>query len=254
MRPSSDGVRRHLRLVGAQDLPGDLSHGLSNGMSHDLSTDLSTDLSNGQSTDPSGKPGAVDTSDSDLVEAFRIDPTAASAALWDRYYPFVRRVLVRAMGPGHDVDDLVQEVFLRLYRKLPSLREPAALRGFVLAISTRVLQGELRVRWVRRWLRLWDEGKEPEQSAVEVDRDAREALDRLYRILDGLPARHRTAFVLRHIENLELVDVAAGLGVSLATTKRWLTKISRRVVAQAKQDPILATYLQEGRDSALTHG
>jgi RNA polymerase sigma-70 factor, ECF subfamily len=193
--------------------------------------------------------------DVELVDAFRRDSAAASTAVWQRYYPLVRRVLARAMGPGNDVDDLVQEVFLRLYRKLPSLRDPASLRQFVLAITGHVLKGELRVRWLRRWLR-WgqDERDMPEQAGTDVDRDAREALVHLYRILDGLPPRRRAVFVLRHIEGLELQDVAAALDISPATTKRWLAKTSWRVFAQARRDPTLAPYLQEGRDPALTHG
>jgi RNA polymerase sigma-70 factor, ECF subfamily len=202
------------------------------------------------------QPSAGVADDVDLVAAFRLDATNASAAIWERYYPLVRRVLARAIGPRHDVEDLVQEVFLRLYRKLPSLRDPALLRNFILAITAHVLKGDLRTRWLRRWLR-WgheDQGEMPEPATEDVDRDAREALGRLYRILDGLSPRHRAAFVLRHIEGLELLDVAAALGISLATAKRWLPRISLRVFAQAKGDPTLAPYLQEGRDPALTHG
>ena len=225
MSRSPDSVKRHIRLVGARDFPVDAA------------ADAEAD-------------------DIELVAAFRMDASkaSASAAVWDRYYPLVRRVLARAIGPQHDVEDLVQEVFLRLYRKLPGLRDPTSLRSFVLAITARVLQGELRTRWVRRWLRLWDDGETSEQPATDVDREAREALSRLYRILDGLAPRHRAAFVLRYIEGLELVDVATAIGVSLATVKRWLAKISGRVLAQASRDPVLAPYLQEGRGSALTHG
>jgi RNA polymerase sigma-70 factor, ECF subfamily len=225
MARGPDTLKRHIRLVGTGEFPIDAAAG-----------------------------PAVD--ETALVAAFRADASkaAASAAVWDRYYPLVRRVLGRAIGPEHDVEDLVQEVFLRLYRKLPDLRDPSSLRSFVLAITTRVLQAELRTRWLRRWLRLADDGDVLEQPATDVDGEAREALSHLYRILDGLAPRHRAAFVLRYIEGLELVDVAAAIGVSLATVKRWLAKMSGRVLAQAARDPILATYLQEGRDAALTNG
>jgi RNA polymerase sigma-70 factor (ECF subfamily) len=221
MPRGSDSVKGHLRLVGTPDVSA-----------------------NGE------------VADADLVAAFRLDPgkAPASAAIWDRYYPLVRRVLARAMGPGQDVEDLVQEVFLRLYRKLPGLRDPASLRSFVLAITARVLKGELRMRWLGRWLRPRGDGETPEEQAADADDVAREAVRRLYRILDGLGPRHRAAFVLRHIEGLELSDVAGALGVSLATVKRWLAKISGRVLAQARRDPVLDPYLREGRDSALTHG
>jgi RNA polymerase sigma-70 factor (ECF subfamily) len=184
--------------------------------------------------------------DVELVSSFVRDYPGAAAAIWDRYYPFVRQVVARAMGPADEPDDLVQEVFLRLYRKLPSLREPAALRAFVLSIVTRVVKGELRTRWLRRWLRPFGDGEPPELPADDQDLEAREALQRFYAILDGLGATHRAAFVLRHVQGLELVDVAAAVGVSLATIKRWLPRISRRVLAQAERDPLLAPYLALG--------
>jgi RNA polymerase sigma-70 factor (ECF subfamily) len=147
------------------------------------------------------------------------------------------------VGPAEDVEDLVQEVFLRLYRKLDSLRDPSSLRSFVLCITTRVVQTELRVRWFRRWLGLSSDGELPDHAAEAPDLEARDALARFYRILDRLSAKHRSAFVLRYVEGLELTEVAGAMGVSLATIKRWLPRVSRRVFAQAVGDPMLALYV-----------
>jgi len=192
--------------------------------------------------------------DVELVSSFVRDYPGAAAAIWDRYYPFVRQVLARALGPADEPDDLVQEVFLRMYRKLPSLRDPSALRAFVLSIAMRVVKGELRSRWLRRWLRPASDGADREILADDADLEAREALARFYRILDGLGADHRTAFVLRYVEGLELVEVAAALDISLATIKRWLPRIARRVLAQAERDPLLAPYVDVGSFPGALHG
>jgi RNA polymerase sigma-70 factor (ECF subfamily) len=183
--------------------------------------------------------------DAALVAGFRRGEEWAAAGLWDRYAPLVRRVLFRALGPGQEIEDLVQETFLRLYRKLPELREVEACRGFVLTIATRVLQGELRSRWLRRWLGLSSDGNVPEQEAESADLEARDALHRFYVLLNRLGPKQRTAFVLRHIEGLELTEVAAAIGVSLATLKRWLPRITRRLHAQAASDPLLRGYLAD---------
>ena len=186
--------------------------------------------------------------DADLVAAFLRKDVWAPAAIWGRYYPLVRRIAFRASGPGRDVDDIIQEVFLRLFRRLPGLRDPSALRAFVLAITVRVIKGEQRVRWLKRWLGLFPEGEAPDDEAGDdaADHEARQALERFYAILDRLSPKHRTAFVLRYVENLELGDVADALDVSLATIKRWLPRIAQRVFAQAKGDPALAPYLAGG--------
>ena len=191
--------------------------------------------------------------DEDLVAAFVRREPGAPAALWDRYYPLVRRIAYRTSGPGREVDDVIQEVFIRLYRKLPALRDPAALRPFVLAVTVRVIKSEQRLRWVKRWLGLFHDGETPEDRPGDgADLDAREALARFYAILDRLSGEHRTAFVLRYVEELDLGEVAAALGVSLATIKRWLPRIARRVFAQAKNDPLLAPYLAGGSFGGMT--
>jgi RNA polymerase sigma-70 factor (ECF subfamily) len=196
-----------------------------------------------------GSEAMPESTDADLVAAWGRGNPSASSAIWGRFYPLVRRVLCRSMGPGQDVDDLIQEVFLRLFRKLPSLRDPAALRSFVLSIATHVVQGELRGRWFRRWLGLSSDGKLPEGTADDPDHEAREALDRFYGILDRLSAKDRATFVLRHVEELELTDVAGALGVSLATVKRRLPRVTKRVFALAAGDPVLAGYLSRaGRE------
>lgn len=196
----------------------------------------------------------LDRSDAELVSGFLRQEDWASAAIWDRFYPQVRRLLCRTFGPGHDVEDLVQEVFLRLYRKLPALRDASSLPGFVVTITTRVSQTELRTRWLKRWLALFDDGAVPECPSTDPDMDAREALSRFYRILDRLTPKHRAAFVLRHIEGMELVDVAAAVGVSLATIKRWLPRIARRVYAQAERDPMLSPYISLDGSLVVVHG
>jgi RNA polymerase sigma-70 factor (ECF subfamily) len=59
-------------------------------------------------------------------------------------------------------------------------------------------------------------------------------------------AEARMAFVLRHVEGLELTEVAAALDVSLATAKRRLQHADKRLRAAAERDPLLANYVHHG--------
>src|SRR3954470_11759296 len=63
--------------------------------------------------------------DAELVSALRADDPAAPAMLWARCSPAVGRLLAKALGPCLEIEDLTQEVFLRVFVRLPSLREPA---------------------------------------------------------------------------------------------------------------------------------
>jgi RNA polymerase sigma-70 factor (ECF subfamily) len=175
------------------------------------------------------------------------DP-GAHAAIWDRYAPLVRRILVRSIGPGGEVDDQVQEVFLRFYRNRALLRDPAALRSFLFGITLRVAASELRSRRIRSWLHLTKDGVLTEPEGPRIDTDAREAVKRLYAILDRLDANSRLAFVLHYVDGWELVDVAEAFSVSLATVKRRLARVSVRVFASAQADSLLVQYLGEAAD------
>lgn len=183
--------------------------------------------------------------DAALVDAVRARMPRAAGRLWDRYSAMVRRILRRILGPSMDVEDAVQEAFLRLFRDLDSLRDPAALRSFLIGITLHVAKSELRRRRARRWLLLSDDGAlaEPAAAADPAEHDQRAALVQLYRVLDRLSAERRAVFVLRYVEGLELSDLAAVLGCSLATTKRRVADAAKRVCALAAGDPTLAPYV-----------
>lgn len=182
--------------------------------------------------------------DAQLALAAARGDERAAEAIWDRFSPLVRSIVHRSLGTAGEVSDLVQETFLQLFRQLPGLREPASLRSFLIGITLRVLGTELRRRRVRRWLHLSESGVLPDAPGLDTDRDAREALRHLYAALDQLGDGDRLLFVLRHIEGLELTEVAAALGASLATTKRRLARIMDRLLSMAARDPVLAAYLE----------
>ncbi len=164
--------------------------------------------------------------------------------IWDRYATTVRGVLRRSLGPGADVEDLVQEVFLRFHRGVGGLRKADSLRSFLIGIAARTAISELRRRKVRRFLALTSDGELPERAGSR-DEGPR-ALSRLYQILDGCSASDRLAFVLRYIDDLELDEVAAALGVSVATAKRQLARVHARVSLMAGRDDLLSPYVTRG--------
>jgi len=181
--------------------------------------------------------------DAELARALIARDPNAPRALWRRFSPMVFRILRRAMGLGHDVEDLVQDVFLCVFEKVPALRDPKALKAFVMSFTVLTARGELRRLWRQRWLRLRDKGDVSGDALVHVDLDGREALGRFYAVLDRINADDRTMFVLRFVEGLELVEVAAASGWSLATTKRRLARAWSKVLLLVERDPILRTYL-----------
>ena len=181
--------------------------------------------------------------DAELARALIARDPNAPRALWRRFSPMVFRILRRAMGLGHDVEDLVQDVFLCVFEKVPALRDPKALKAFVMSFTVLTARGELRRLWRQRLIRVAEKGDVSGDALVEVDIDGREALSRFYAVLDRINAHDRTMFVLRFIEGLEVAEVAAASGWSLATTKRRLARAWSKVTLLVERDPILRDYL-----------
>jgi RNA polymerase sigma-70 factor (ECF subfamily) len=149
--------------------------------------------------------------------------------MWYRFAPMVYGLLRRSLGARHDPEDLVQEVFLRVFRRLHTLEKASAVRSFVYSVGVRVVWEEIRhfqvlQRAQAQLVLLGGEG-----AAGSADFEARDTLLRIERILGGMKEKHRAVFVLRHVEGMDLQEIADGLGISLATVKRYLVKSLRAI-------------------------
>ncbi len=185
--------------------------------------------------------------DADLVLAAWSGDPLASPTIWRRYQPLVRRRL-RLYFDGAELDDCVQEVFARAFQSLPRLREPASLRSFLIGISLRFALVECRRRRLRSWLAVTPTGELPEMSEAEGGDDEIErrlVAARTREIFGQLKPDSVHVLELRFIRGHELTEVAASLGVSLATAKRHLAKATARVRDIARREPVVAEYVRE---------
>lgn len=190
--------------------------------------------------------------DTDLVRAARAGDHRACFAIWSRYAPFVQRLVRRFLGPGPDYQDVCQEAFLRIFKRLGEVREPAALQGFVTSVALGVARNEARRRRVRTIVGLVPHEALPQVPAGATPGEAREAVRALYEMLDRLGAEDRSLFVARFVEKLELAEVAAVHAMSLSTVKRRLARLVTRVNARVRASPVLREYvggLDRGGDS-----
>ncbi len=200
---------------------------------------------------PGGDPDQA--TDASLARALLQGLPGAAAATWERFYPLVHRTLARTLGSDDEVNDLVQDVFMRLFVRVRILRDPEALRSFIYSITVRVIRGELRRRWVRRIMKPMSEHAELRDNLIApvAPSEERDALVRFYRLLETLNGRERTAYVLRHLEEMNLEETAAALEVSLATVKRILARANALMNDVLRADPVLSGYFS---DSITTKG
>jgi len=184
--------------------------------------------------------------DAALVAGVRAGNRQAVAALFDRHAPHVRRVLARVLGIDSELPDLLHEVFLRALEGVDRLSDPAALQGWLTSIAVFTARGCIRKRKARRWLRLVAPEEVPEVEAATPSAEVTEALKEAYLLLGRLPADERIPFALRFIDGMELTEVAAACGVSLATIKRRLSRAQDAFSVGARAHPALADWLEGG--------
>jgi RNA polymerase sigma-70 factor (ECF subfamily) len=184
-----------------------------------------------------------------LAQALIDGHKEAALTAWRRFSPLVYRTLRRMLGPGVDLQDLTQEVFLRFFGKVKELKKRESLRSFVMAIAIRRAQEEIKRRRVRRWFTplLGDAMMRP--ATTEMDPEAREAIVHLYETIDRLNVRDRTIYILRFIEGLEQGEISQTMGISVSTVRRRLERLTKRVNSLMNSDPVLSQYLARRRGS-----
>jgi RNA polymerase sigma-70 factor (ECF subfamily) len=193
------------------------------------------------------------TADDDVLLARSLIEGRSEAALsaWRRFHPLVETTLRRMLGPGGDLQDLTQEVFLRFFSKVGELKKVESLRPFVMAIAIRRAQEEIKRRRVRRWFAPLLGDTIMGSTTTEMDPETREAIVHLYRVIDRLNVMDRTIYVLRYIEGLEQAQISDALSVSVSTVRRRLDRLAKRVNHMMSRDPVLAEYVDQGRPGAL---
>jgi RNA polymerase sigma factor (sigma-70 family) len=133
----------------------------------------------------------------------------------------VYRLAYRLTGNSHDAEDLTQEVFVRVFRSLPTYT-PGTFEGWLHRITTNLFLDITRRRQRIRFEGLGEDaaarlrGAEPTPSQAFDDRH----LDHdIAAALADLPPEYRAAVVLCDIEGLTYEEIAAALGVKLGTVR-----------------------------------
>jgi RNA polymerase sigma-70 factor (ECF subfamily) len=182
-------------------------------------------------------------SDSELVAGLMEGRGWATTEAWHRFAPMVLVMATRALGSETEAEDVAQEVFQRLFRKIRTLREPDRLRSFVFSFAVRVVKSELRRRKTFRWLSFHAPEDFVDLGSETLDVESRDLLRRFYALLDRLRPRDRLVFALRHLDRMTVEEIATNMEVSVSTAKRSLSHATRRMSQWIENDPGLVDFL-----------
>ncbi len=159
------------------------------------------------------------------------------------------RVAVGIVGDPAEAEDVVQEMFVRLYRALPRLDATTSLRSYIYRATVRTALNALRRRSGTQTQ--FGAQREPLAPNPEELVERREQQEIVFRLMRRIPEQQRAAFVLREIEGLEMDEVAEALGCS-RTTARVHLHLARKALRQMIEREY--PELLEGRADGMQRG
>jgi RNA polymerase sigma-70 factor (ECF subfamily) len=167
-------------------------------------------------------------SDHEAVQAVLDGDKEAYGALVVRHSHSLFRVAFRITGNEADADDVVQEAFLRGYRKLDTFQSRANFSTWIYRIAVHCALDKLKASRANETSRVAEE-TDPELDGVQVA-DRMAGPERLIlsgeigalqeAALRGLSPTERTAFILRHVEDCSTEEIAVVLGVAPNAAKQ----------------------------------
>jgi RNA polymerase sigma-70 factor (ECF subfamily) len=177
-----------------------------------------------------GSPAGISEEDSRILRGLRAGIDSAYEELIQRFQQPVYNVVYRLLGNPHDASDVVQDVFLKVFRSVANFREQSSLRTWIYRIA--INEAHNHRRWFSRHCRCevpLENERDDQSYAVEVAADPgrspyHQALDSetrslIEQALTRINPAFRVAVVLRDIENLSYEEIAEILQLSLGTVK-----------------------------------
>ncbi len=192
-----------------------------------------------------GRYGGAEPPDAQLVAAVQRGDLAALGELYERHKALVYRTALAIVHDEKMAEDIMQEVFLRLYRYAGRVNTALPLEPWLYRVTVNTTY-----RWInraRRWLRTlhgiierWA-SEEAVAASSESVAEEHEVWRDLQRAIDALPPAHQAVVVLHYLEELSLEEIATVLGVPEGTVKSRLHYARgrlRRVLEDGRQQVV----------------
>ena len=147
--------------------------------------------------------------------------------VYAEHHTLLLRWTTRLAGPRADLDDAFQEVLLQVHHSLPRFRGESLITTWLYQLTRNVVARWRRKERLRRWLfgeNEPDEAREPAspEAGPATVLERRQSSVALYRALDRLSEKHRTAFLLFEMEQLPAEEIARIMNTRPGTVWVWL--------------------------------
>jgi RNA polymerase sigma-70 factor (ECF subfamily) len=181
---------------------------------------------------PSAMLGVASAPSTDGPHAPAAEASPDFDTVYDTYFPYVWRSVRRLGVPESQVDDVVQEVFIVVHRRLADFEARSTLKTWLYGIALRVARVH-RARYRKTEGPELDADRQRAPEATRPDERAAnaEAVQLVQAILDGIDDEQREVFVLAELEQLSVPEIARALDVKLNTVYSRL-RLARAAFAE----------------------
>ncbi len=166
------------------------------------------------------------TTDEELIARAVAGDELAMRALWAEHAPRVDAVVRRLVHDTDEAADIAQEVWIQIFRALPTFRGDAQFSTWAHRIAVNRTLNALRR--ARRLMGVHEELTE-ETAMVEDDVEQPFVRESITKALDRLPPGARTVFVLHDVEGYTHEEIADQLGITAGGSKSQLFKARARL-------------------------
>jgi len=180
-------------------------------------------------TDARQRPGE-DFNEAEAIERAKQGDGEAFQALYDRHKRRVYSLCLRMTANTAEAEDLTQEAFLQLFRKIATFRGESAFSTWLHRLSVNVVLMHLRKKGLPV-VSLEETAQGNEEDTPKKDFGTEDvalagSIDRLQlqKAVESLPPGYRTIFVLHDVEGYEHNEIAVLVGCSIGNSKSQLHK------------------------------
>ncbi len=185
--------------------------------------------------------------DFQLVEAFRRGEEKVFDEIVRRYQRQVANIIYLTLGSRAEVDDLSQDVFVRVYRSLDRFEFDSSLYSWIYRITVNLCIDEIRKKKIRKFIpldflaekKLEDEKRTSAAATGSDQLLQKEKSETIRNALEKLSPVHRTVILLREYQDLSYGEIAKTLRISPQAVK------SRIFRAREELRELLKDYFQE---------
>lgn len=160
-----------------------------------------------------------------------------------RLAPVIRRLVFALLGPDPEREDLIQEIFIRVFLGISRVRDPERLEQWTARVAINTVKNELRRRKRRRFSS-WDPLLEPDRLVSHSDFDGRNLALRAVRAIEQLPERERALLLRRWFQPTTAESLASDAACSPRTIKRRLRRAQTRFSRMVQRDASLSDWLE----------